>query len=87
MTDPKSTNDIRMIASEVTHQQAEVCEAKRTNLESQLASNAEAIAALTLTVNTLVTNVAVLKGHPGAWAAIGAAVPVVLALALWWFSK
>ena len=98
MNDPKSTTEVRLIAQAVVEPQARLCESKRDNLEDKIAGNASvaasnvgAITALTQTVNTLVTNVAVLKGRPGMWAAIGAvagaAVPAMREVALWWFSK
>jgi len=109
MTDaPKSTNDIRMIALDVTRQQAEVCQARRDNIDKQLSaltetvkSNATAISALTTTVATLSATVGPLgstikehegeierlKGRPAVWAALGAALPTLLGVLLWWFSK
>jgi hypothetical protein len=106
--DPKSTNDVRLIAQDVARQQAQVCDVKRENLEQQLQAlaetvkaNAEAIASLTTTttlVSATVTPLAVqvrnhgssiekLKGRPAVWAAIGAALPTLLGVLLWWFSK
>ncbi len=115
MSDPKSTNDIRLIAQDVVHQQSEVCAARRDNLADKLASisttvsaNATAIGALTQAVAALTAttsaisetqdrhdakigvikgSVAKLQGRPAAWAAIGAALPTLLGVLLWWFSK
>ena len=94
MIDPKSTNDVRMIALETTRQQSEVCAAKCENLEDKLraleratASNAASITSLTTSVATMATNVAILKGRPGVWAFIGGAIPGLLTVLLWWFSR
>lgn len=69
MSDPKSTNDIRLIAQEAARQQAEVCQARRDNLADKLAAlaetvgaNATSIAALTQTVSSLAATVAPLPG-------------------------
>lgn len=107
-TGPKSTNDIRMIAQEVAHQQEEVCEARRDNLNEKLVdltdtvrSNAKAISDLTNTVTVLATTIKTLpedvkanqtaisrlQGRPATWAAIGAALPTLLGVLLWWFSR
>jgi hypothetical protein len=108
MNDPKSTNDIRLIAQDVTNQRGELCDARRENLQTQLEAVAEtakantdnitsltlAVTSLTATVTPVVTTVKEnssaiekLKGRPAAWAAIGAATPTLLGVALWWFSK
>jgi hypothetical protein len=62
MPDPKSTNDIRLIAQEAARQQAEVCEARRENLADKLSTltetvsaNATSIAALTQAIAALAT--------------------------------
>ena len=106
--DGKSTNEIRMIAADVVHQQTAVCEARRDNLDDKLKelaetvkANAVAIAALTTSVATMSATVTPLcatvkehngdieelKGRPAIWAAIGAAIPTLLGVLLWWFSK
>jgi len=108
MSDLKSTNDIRLIAQEVVHQQSEVCQARRENIMQQLESmaemskaNMENISILTTTVATLsatvqpvvltakenASTIERLKGRPAVWAAIGAALPTLLGVLLWWFSK
>ena len=72
MNDEKSTNDVRMIAADVTRQQAEVCEVKRARIDDQLkalastgeanartvGSLSEAVARLTVTVTSLAGTVA-----------------------------
>ena len=72
MNEEKSTNDIRMIAADVTRQQAEVCEVKRARIDDQLkaltstgeanartvGSLSEAVARLTVTVTSLAGTVA-----------------------------
>ncbi len=72
MNDEKSTNDIRLIAQDVTRQQAEVCEVKRARIDDQLkalaatgeanartvGSLSEAVARLTVTVTSLAGTVA-----------------------------
>lgn len=108
MSDPKSTNDIRLIAQDVARQQAEVCAVRRENLGQQLEvltetarTNTEniseltlALASLTATVTPVVSTVKEhigaiekLKGRPTVWAAIGAALPTLLGVLLWWFSR
>ena len=108
VNDPRSTNEIRLIAQDVTRQQAEVCGARRDALTQQMTtlfetvkSNAASVASLTVAVTSLVTTVtplavtarenavaiAKLKGRPAAWAAIGAALPTLLGVLLWWFSR
>lgn len=64
MNDPKSTNDIRMIAAEVVAQRDELCEVKRQGLDDRAREgiemareNATSIAQLTTTVATLATTV------------------------------
>ena len=70
--DPRSTNDIRMIAADVTQQQAEVCAERRGRIDDRLralattteanartvASLSEAVATLTITVTQLAATVA-----------------------------
>ena len=65
MSDPRSTNDIRMIAQSVAREQAELCEVHRAGLSDRTRRNADstqanatAIAALTTNVATLATTVA-----------------------------
>lgn len=103
MSDEKSTNDIRMIAQDVTHQQAQVCEARRDNLEDKLqtisdtvSANVTAIAALTQTVTTLAASVRshdedIKKLRPAFWtfvgSAVGSAVPIVVGLLFWLMSR
>jgi hypothetical protein len=85
MSDPKSTNDIRLIAQGVAHQQAEVCEARRDNLTDKLAALTVTVNANAVAITTLTANIAILTA--AIWAAIGAGVPVLLAVLLWWLSK
>lgn len=108
MNTDKSTNDIRMIATEVVRQQASVCDVRRESLEEKIAAladtvkrNAEAIASLTLSAATLTATITSLpgmvranesaieklKGRPAVWAAIGAALPTLLGVLLWWFGR
>ena len=72
MNDPKSTNDVRMIAQDVTRTQSEICDARRGRLDDKqvllaaatasnaraVASLSEAVAALTVTVTQLASTVA-----------------------------
>lgn len=90
----KSTSEIQMIATGVVGSQVKVCDAKRENTEDKIAANAAAVGANAaaiaennVQIAALTTKVAVLKGHPGMWAAIGAGTPTLLAVLLWWFSK
>lgn len=70
-------------------------------LATTVGHNAEAIAKLTTTVATTAVTltplaakvqahgsaIEKLKGRPAVWAAIGAALPTLLGVLLWWFSK
>ena len=98
MADITSTNQVRIIAQDVTHQQAEVCAAKRENLEDKLVAlavvgttNAAAIASLTSAVAALTTSVttsiAVLKVRLAISAAVGTSLPLVAFVVWEWFSN
>ena len=98
MNDPKSTNDIRMIAFDVAARQAELCAARRENLGDKIASNtattganAKAIAELTVAMakqtTAFTSSIDVLKVKMGLWAAVGGSLPVIIALAWQWFTN
>ena len=86
MNDPKSTNDVRMIAQDVTRTQAEICEARRGRLDDRqavlvaataanaraVAALSEAVAALTVTVTQLASTVATQAATDAAQAATNA---------------
>ena len=90
----RTTDEVKMLAHEVVHQQSELCDAKRdylrlkdTELERAVAANVSAIGVLMTAVATLTTNVAVIKGRPGIYAFFGGMVPGLLAVILWWLSR
>ena len=86
MNDPKSTNDVRMIAQDVTRTQAEICEARRDRIDDKqvllasataanaraVASLSEAVSALTVTVTQLASTVATQAATDATQAAINA---------------
>jgi len=115
VVDPKSTNDIRLIAQDVVAQQERVCQVKQGGFDKILNSLAETVQANSKAISDLTRTVAVLaktveplpkaieaneteikanaseitrlNGRPAVWAALGAALPTLLGVLLWWFSK
>ena len=86
MNDPKSTNDMRMIAQDVIGPQVKICEARRDRIDDKqvmlaaataanaraVASLSEAVAALTVTVTQLASTVATQAATDAAQAATNA---------------
>jgi len=86
MNDPKSTNDVRMIAQDVMIPQIKICEARRDRIDDRQASLAsataanaravaalsEAVAALTVTVTQLASTVASQAATDATQAAVNA---------------
>jgi hypothetical protein len=93
--------DVAEQQARVCDARRERIEDRQTALTDTVRSNAASITALTSTVASLAATVlplpenvktntneiARLKGRPAVWAAVGATLPVLLGVLLWWFSK